>query len=136
MHRIPPLRASYRWRRASAIAALALLVTTVSAAQPSAADKETARTLIGEGQKKFNAEDYQGALISWKGADDIMKVPTTGLRVGKAYEKVGKLVEALDVWLRVMRSQPKPGESKLFAKAREEAKGLAAAVTKRIPSVK
>ncbi|MBI4705528.1 MAG: hypothetical protein HY744_30915, partial [Deltaproteobacteria bacterium] len=43
------------------LAALVLLALP-AAAQPSAADRETARSLMNEGAEKFAAKDYHGAL--------------------------------------------------------------------------
>ncbi|MCA9647402.1 MAG: hypothetical protein KC492_42220, partial [Myxococcales bacterium] len=87
------------------------------------------------GQKKYDAGDYAGALEAWQAADDIMHVPTTGIRLGKAQEKLGKLVEARDAWLEVARHPSEPNEPKAFTAARQEAAALAAAVEKRIPSI-
>lgn len=113
----------------------ALLMSQGATAEPTAAEKETARSLLGAGQKKFDAGDYAGAAKAWQAADDIMHVPTTGIRLGKAQEKLGKLVEARDAWLEVARHPVAPDEPKAFTAARQEATTLAAAVEKRIPSV-
>lgn len=135
-----PGRSSRRWHRAGVLVALSLLASSAAfsgaaLAAPTAADKETARSLLGAGQKKFDAGDYAGALEAWGAADDIMKVPTTGLRVGKAQAKLGKLVEARDTWLRVARSPATDTEPRAIAAARKEAEALAVEVGRRIPSV-
>jgi hypothetical protein len=41
---------------------------------PSAADKETARTLFRDGDEKFRAKDYEAALKAFLAADEIMGV--------------------------------------------------------------
>ncbi|MCA9632228.1 MAG: hypothetical protein KC766_31460 [Myxococcales bacterium] len=123
------------WRAAAAVLIGTLLISAPSWAEPTAAEKETARSLLGAGQKKFEAGDYAGALEAWRGADDIMHVPTTGIRVGKAQERLGKLVEARDAWLEVARHPVEPGEPRAFTAARKEAVALAAAIEERIPSV-
>lgn len=127
-------------RRAGVVLALSFFASAstfsgVAAAAPSAAQKETARSLLGAGQKKFDAGDFAGALEAWGAADEIMNVPTTGLRVGKAQEKLGKLVEARDTWLRVSRSPVAEAEPRAISAARKEASALAVEVGKRIPSV-
>lgn len=132
---IPTRQQRRPWAFTGALLAAALLVSTPSLAEPTAAEKETARSLLGAGQKKFDAGDFAGALAAWRGADDIMHVPTTGLRVGKAQEKLGKLVEARDAWLEVARHPVEPNEPQAFTTARKEAAALAAGVEKRIPSV-
>src|SRR5436190_23509399 len=63
-----------------------ILCPAVARAEPSAADKETARSLMDEGDRKFAAKDYKGALDAYQGAHAIMGVPTTGLEVAKAQE--------------------------------------------------
>lgn len=136
----PQITRRGRLRRAALVLALSCVASTstltgVALAAPSAAEKETARSLLGAGQKKFDAGDFAGALEAWAAADEIMKVPTTGLRVGKAQEKLGKLVEARDTWLRVSRSPVAEAEPRAITAARKEASSLAVEVGKRIPSV-
>ncbi|MCA9641897.1 MAG: hypothetical protein KC492_14425, partial [Myxococcales bacterium] len=130
-----PTRQHRPWRLAATLALSALLISGAANAEPTAAEKETARSLLGAGQKKYDAGDYAVALKAWQAADDIMHVPTTGIRLGKAQEKLGKLVEARDAWLEVARHPSEPNEPKAFTAARQEAASLAAAVEKRIPSV-
>ena len=98
-------------------------------------DKETARMLMDEGDGKYRAGDYRGALAAYRAADKIMDVPTTGIEVGRAEDKLGRLLEARDTWLRVARSPTKDEEPKPFTSARNEARRLAVAVAKRIPSL-
>jgi hypothetical protein len=103
---------------------------------PSAADKETARALMDDGDKKFAAGDLQGALKSYKAADDIMKVPTTALEVARAQIKLKLLVEARDTLVRLMAIPTAPNESGAFAKARQEAAWLNEELVTRIPSLR
>src|SRR5262245_1107365 len=86
------------------VCAAALLSPAAAlAAEPSAADRETARTLVIDGRKKFGAGDYEGARKAFQAAHEIMGVPTTALDLAKALEKLGKLVEARTVALEVAR---------------------------------
>ena len=123
-------------RRAVAMAALALLVSaSAHAAEPSAADKETARRMMIEGRASRDANDLAGALKAFTVADQIMRVPSTGLEVARAAAALGRLVEARDVALRVARSTPEPGEPAPFAAARKAAEELDEELVKRIPTV-
>jgi hypothetical protein len=104
-------------------------------AQPSAADKETARSLMDKGDKAFDSKDYAAALKSYLAAHAIMKVPTTGIEVARAQIALGHLLDGRETALGVSRSQPTPNEPKAFAKARAEAGELAQSLVARIPSV-
>jgi hypothetical protein len=64
------------------------------AAEPTAADRETARTLLIDGREKLSAGDAKGALQSFQAAHAIMGVPTTGLDLARAQAALGDLVGA------------------------------------------
>ena len=109
---------------------------TPAHAQPTAADKETARSLLDEGDRKFAAKDFAGALEAYRGAHAIMKVPTTGVEVAKAQEAMGQLVEARDTLLGILREPAGSKEPAAFMRAREDAKTRADALAARVPSVR
>jgi hypothetical protein len=114
-----------------------LTVHSVALADVSAADKETARTLMNEGRKARDAGDHKAALEAFKKADAIMAVPTTKLEVGHEYEALGMLVEARDAYLAAVRAAvPPKGDPKPFVEARKEAEAKADAIEPRIPSIK
>lgn len=132
-----------RWSRAWAalsvaamLAASLPLTSHVAHADPSAADKETARALMAEGRKKRDLGDQKGALEAFRAAHKIMGVPTTGLEVGRTEAALGLLLEARDTLLSVTRIPVKPGEPEPIAKARAEAQTLFDELAPRIPSVK
>jgi hypothetical protein len=118
------------------LAALLTLSTSLRAGEPSLADKETARGLMDRGYERLDRRDFAGALDDFRGADAIMAVPTTGLAVGKALEGLGKLIEARDKLLAVVRIAPKPDESDAFRGAREQADKLQTELAERIPALK
>lgn len=103
--------------------------------QPSAQDRDNARTLLFEGRKKMAAGEHQAALKLFQAAHAIVNVPTTGLDLARAQEAVHQLIEARETALAVTRSPVDPGEPKVFAKARSEASELASALNQRIPSL-
>ena len=79
----------------SALLALALaLVSPIAFAEPTAAERETARTLLLSGRDKKKAGKLKDALNDFERANGIMHVPTTALDLGKAQEALGLLVEA------------------------------------------
>lgn len=114
---------------------LSLLALPMRAAEPTESDKATARSLMDQGDKATQSGDFQAALEAYRGADDIMKVPTTGIELGKAQLKLGLLLEAQTTFLRVARHPTETGEPSVFADARVEAQQLAAGIPARLPSV-
>src|SRR5687768_9838148 len=97
-------------------------------AQPSAADKETARSLMNQGDTARDEQDYRAALKAYEAADAIMRVPTTGLAVARMHEKLGQLLEARDKALAVARIPAGATEPAAFTTARNEAEQLADAI--------
>jgi hypothetical protein len=126
------------WRLALAPAPilLALLLCPTGAfAEPSASEKETARALMNEGDRKLAQKDLRGALQSYQSADQIMGVPTTGIEVARAQISLGLLVEARDILLRVSRYPKKDGEPASFTAARQQAEDLANQLSRRIATL-
>jgi hypothetical protein len=121
------------------LAASLLLATlafgTVASAEPSAADKETARGLMATGRADRTKGDLAGALKAFVAADAIMKVPTTGLEVARSQVALGQLVEARDTALQVTRLPVTPHEPPPFKAARDAATALADELQARIPSL-
>jgi hypothetical protein len=118
----------------------ALVVATVTAsspahADPSLSDRETARSLMDDGDAKRDKGDFKAALKSYEAADAIMHVPTTGLEVARSQAQLGLLLEARETLARVMRLPPKPGEPAPFTAARKTAESLSAEIGARIPAV-
>lgn len=119
---------------ASLLAAL-LAVSSVASAEPTAADKETARGLMSEGRADRDKGDLKAALKAFSGADALMHVPTTGLEVAKTQAALGLLVEARDTALRVSRTPAPPGEPVPFKQARDAASAMNDDLESRIPSL-
>ena len=107
------------------IAGLAWSGSALAAEPPSAADRETARTLMATGDGKLKDGDLDGALEAYRGADEIMGVPTTALAVGRVYARMGKLIQAVDALSRARRHPVDGSEPEAFRQARAEAAKLA-----------
>lgn len=121
---------------ASALMLVLLAAPSARAAEPSAADRETARTYMADGRAKRDANELRAALRAFEAADAIMHVPTTALEVARTQSMLGLLVEARDAALRIARATPKPGEPPPFVEARTAAQKLAADIEARIPSIR
>jgi hypothetical protein len=112
-----------------------LLASGLALAQPSAADRETARSLMEEGDKKRESSDLKGALKAYEAADAIMKVPTTGLEVARTQAALGLLIEAKETLSKVLRIPPRPNEPAPFTAARKAADTMNTEITAKIPSI-
>ena len=120
----------------AAAAAFALAGRSASAGEPNAADKETARALMKDGDRAYDAKRYAEALKAYRAAHAIMNIPNTGIWVAKAEEALGQLVEARDTALAVTRLPKSAVEGTVGDEARREAEGLAAGLRQRIPSIR
>ncbi|HEX3343815.1 MAG TPA: hypothetical protein VHS09_04545, partial [Polyangiaceae bacterium] len=113
----------------------ALGVSSMASAEPSAADRETARGLMTEGRADRDKGDLKGALKAFVGADAIMHVPTTGLEVAKAQAALGLLVEARETAIRVTRMPDRPNDPAPFKQAKDAASAMNDDLGARIPSL-
>lgn len=106
-----------------------------AAAPPTPQEKERARALMDAGDTRFESKQYASALEQYRGADEIMGVPTTGIEVGRTLERLGRLLEAREVLRRVSEFPPRADEPKPFALARQRADRLLSDLAPRIPRV-
>ncbi|EYF08555.1 hypothetical protein [Chondromyces apiculatus] len=126
------------WRRGCALTAVGLALLTAGdaqAAEPTASDRERARSLLLEGREKLDAGDAAAAVKAFEAAHAIMGVPTTGLDLARGLAAMGRLIEARTTALDVVRTAPVPREPRAFTNARKEAETLAEALARRIPSL-
>ncbi len=114
----------------------AMLIASVARADPTAIDRETARTLMDKGRELERKGDTKEALKRFMAADDIMHVPTTALAVAKSQAALGLLVEARDTLASSMRRTPeKPTDPQPFREARAEGDKLDASLAGRVPGL-
>src|SRR2546425_4050542 len=116
--------------------ALLLSFPVLAHAEPTAADRETARALMKQGVAARDSGDLKGALKNFEAADAIMHVPSTGFEVAKTRAALGMLIEARDVALSIARAPAQPGEPSPFAEARNASQKLSDDLEGRIPSIK
>jgi hypothetical protein len=112
-----------------------MLASTAARADPTAADRETARALMQEARELRDKGNLKEALRRFKAADDIMHVPTTGLELARVQVSLGLLVEALDTIAVIRQTPPKPGDPEPFAEARAKAEELSASLNGRVPTI-
>lgn len=119
------------------LAALFLLLQSQQAtAAPTAEDRETARSLMQQGDAAMDRGQYGEALRLFDAANAIMGVPTTALAVARAQQAMGLLVQARDTALAINRYPQSSAEPAPFVQARAAAAKLAAELATRIPAIR
>jgi hypothetical protein len=115
-----------RARIRSTLSGLALcLLAQHARAEPTAAERETARSLLVSGREKRKSGQVKASLADFEKAHAIMRVPTTALDLGKTQQSLGMLVEARASFLEAVRHPPLSSDPPAFKRARHEAKQLA-----------
>jgi len=111
------------------------LAPSIASAEPSAADRATARTLAQEGQQALESRNYGVAVDRFSRADSLVHAPTLLLGLARAQIGLGKLVEAQENLNRIVREGVAPGAPHPWIKAVDEANKDVATITPRIPWV-
>jgi hypothetical protein len=128
--------ASRRFRLTLATAtAVALLSTHAAWGDATAADRETARSLMQEGRGLRDQGDVKGALKKFQSANEIMHVPTTYLEVAQTQVALGQLIAARDTIAELRKAGAQGNEPDAFKRARDKADELDAGLEVRIPSL-
>ncbi len=122
--------------RALLVPSLLLSAPRAAHAEHSAAQKETARTLMAEGRELRAQADLNGALTRFQAADAIMSVPTTGFEVARAQADLLLFVEARATIRRLLAVPAKPDDPEPFEEARSKAEALDTELDARIASMR
>jgi hypothetical protein len=121
---------------ALAAAALgAIFLAGTARAEPTAADRETARALMTEGRELREKGHVADALKRFKAADDIMHVPTTGLELARTQAAMGLLLEARDAIANIRKVPASPSDPEPFKDARAKAEELDTSLEAKIPAL-
>jgi hypothetical protein len=115
-----------------ALAIAVVLTAGVAAAEPSAANRVTARALLDEGYALLAKHDASAALAKFTAADAIMNVPSTKLAMAESHVALGQLVEAQDDLNAALRMPEPASESRGLRKAREDCAKLLAETAPRV----
>jgi len=124
-------------RRSSTLALFFSLALLASAAfaEPTAADRATARTLAQEGQQALESKNYAIAVDKFSRADSLVHAPTLLLGLARAQVGLGRLVEAQESYNRIIRDGVPAGSPHSWSKALEDANKEVAALPARLPWV-
>jgi len=111
------------------------LIAPAALAEPTAADRATARTLAQEGQHALETKNYTMAIDKFSRADALVHAPTLLLGLARAQVGATKLVEAQENYNRIIREGVAPGAPKSWSKAVDDANKEVGAISPRIPWV-
>src|SRR5688572_26951193 len=107
----------------------AMLLSRVTCAEPSAADRATARPLAQQGYEALENEDYAVAADRFSRAEALVHAPTLLRDLARAQVGLGRFVEAHENYNRIIRegatSSSSASWSKALADARREVRELA-----------
>jgi hypothetical protein len=88
-----------------------------------------------EGRDLRDKGHAQDALKRFKAADDIMRVPTTGLEVARTQASLGMFIEARDTIAAIRKVPTSPSDPAPFQDARNKAEELDSQLEAKIPSI-
>jgi hypothetical protein len=121
-------------RKLSVLLATVLFASS-ALAEPTAADRATARTLAQEGQDALDAKKYSVSVDRFSRAEALVHAPTLLLGLARAQLGLGNLVEAQENYNRIIREGVAPGAPKSWAKALDAATKEVQVLAPRIPWV-
>lgn len=104
--------------------------------EPSAGDLATARTALREGLALREKGDLGQAVMRLSSAYDLVPTPVTGFELGKTHLMLGHVLQAHELFKKVVRMAPSMEESPRSQTARDEAARLAKEIEPRIPSLR
>jgi hypothetical protein len=99
---------------------------------PSAADRATARRLATEGQIALKKGDFDTAADRFERANDLLAAPTFLVRLARARTGQGRLVEAYEIYRKVIRDGVEADKPEAFKRALADAKQEVKAVEPRL----
>lgn len=117
---------------------LALALTTPSLADGEGSEAEqlnAARALADAGFKLYEGGDYAGALSRFKAAEGIYHAPPHLLFMGRCQDKLGKLVEAKQLYQQLVDEDLGDQATGPFGEAQAEGRQALEALAGRIPTL-
>lgn len=117
------------------VAAGLVLSSPALAAEPTAADAESALQLYKEGKALREAGDRLAALEKLRAAYALVQTPITAIELGRTQIALGQLVEAREILLSVQRIPLRTNESAKASEARVDAEVLAAELRPRLAAI-
>lgn len=140
--RVSRTRARERWRLALCAGACALGISmparqafAQASTSPDTANLDVARSVAVSGREAFNAGDYETALSLFRKAYELYPAPTVVLYEARTLERMGLLLESVEVYARTTRTAVPIGAPAQFAEAIAAARSEGDALRARIPAL-
>jgi hypothetical protein len=121
--------------RALSAAVAALVIGVGVANAQSDQERAGARAAATQGAEAFKAEKYKDAINYFKRAESLVHAPPHLLFIARANEKLGKLVEAREAYMKIVRERLKPTDPDAFREAQSTAEAELGKLEPRIPSI-
>ena len=128
-----PSRTTATWLPALVAAATIALASPASA--QSDANRAAARRLGKEALTLYEQGDYDAALDRFERAHDLVGLTTTGLYTARTLEKLGRLVEASELYLEASRIELPSDAPEQHVTAKADARKAYDALQSRIPQL-
>ena len=112
--------------------AATLLLAPVAHAEPTAADRTTARVLARQGYEALRDKDYATAADRFARADALVHAPTLLLDLARAQVGLGRLVEAYENYNRIIREGVAADSPPSWTKALADANAEVGAISPRL----
>jgi hypothetical protein len=103
------------------VLALAALLAPAARAEPTEADRASARSLASEGYDALERKDYATAVDRFRHADALVHAPTIGVDLARALIGLGRYVEAYERYELVIREGIPKGSPASWKKALDDA---------------
>lgn len=98
-----------------------LLVSAVAHAEPTEADRASARSLASEGYDALERKDYATAVDRFRHADALVHAPTIGVDLARALIGLGRYVEAYERYQLIIREGAPKGSPSSWKQAVDDA---------------
>ncbi len=118
-----------------ALSLLGLLLAAAPAQAQSDQERAAARAAANQGGDAYDAGRYQEALGLFQNAERLVHALPHLLYIARSSEKLGKLVEAREAYLKMQRETVKPSDPEAFREAQAAASKELAAIEPRLASV-
>jgi len=105
------------------------------AGEPTHTEKDVARDIARRGAEYFDEGDWERAREHFRRAFEIVRAPTLALMEARALAKMGRLVEAMDAYVRASNGAVEPTND-AYRKAAAEARDELAALRKKVPTLR
>jgi tetratricopeptide (TPR) repeat protein len=115
--------------------AVAVSAVRPARAEPDATTRRAAIELAVDGMKRFDAQDYAGALAKLAAANQLLPAPSLTLHIGRCLEQLGRLCEAAAAYRTAVSFDLGPSAKAALRESQADARRELARLEPTIPTV-